>query len=29
MLSGRDFREDDSAKVLVNETFARKMGLDP
>ncbi len=27
LISGRDFRENDSAKVLVNETFARKMGL--
>jgi putative ABC transport system permease protein len=29
MLSGRDFRPDDSAKILINETFARKMGIDP
>jgi putative ABC transport system permease protein len=29
LISGRDFREDDSAKVLINETFSRKMGLDP
>jgi putative ABC transport system permease protein len=29
LVSGRDFREDDSAKVLVNETFSKKMGLDP
>jgi putative ABC transport system permease protein len=29
MLSGRDFRSDDSAKVLINETFARKIGIDP
>lgn len=29
LISGRDFREDDSAKVLVNETFVRKMGLTP
>lgn len=29
MLSGRDFRSDDSAKILINETFARKMGIDP
>ncbi|HWB93038.1 MAG TPA: ABC transporter permease, partial [Puia sp.] len=29
LLSGRDFRPDDSAKLLVNETFARMLGLDP
>jgi putative ABC transport system permease protein len=29
MISGRDFRSDDSAKILINETFARKMGIDP
>ena len=29
LISGRDFREDDSAKVLVNETFVRKLGLTP
>jgi putative ABC transport system permease protein len=29
LISGRDFREDDSAKVLINETFSKKMGLDP
>jgi len=27
LLSGRDFRQGDSAKVLINETFARKLGL--
>ena len=27
LISGRDFRENDSAKVLVNETFVRKIGL--
>ena len=29
LISGRDFREDDSAKVLVNETFLKNIGLDP
>jgi putative ABC transport system permease protein len=29
LISGRDFRSDDSAKVLVNETFIKKMGIDP
>jgi putative ABC transport system permease protein len=29
MISGRDFRSDDSAKILINETFARKMGINP
>src|SRR4029077_9028464 len=29
LISGRDFREDDSAKVLINETFVRKLGLTP
>ncbi len=29
LVSGRDFRENDSAKVLVNETFVRKIGLTP
>jgi putative ABC transport system permease protein len=29
LISGRDFLEGDSAKVLVNETFVRKMGLTP
>lgn len=29
MLSGRDFREGDSDKVVINETFAHKLGLDP
>ncbi|MBS1598076.1 MAG: ABC transporter permease [Bacteroidetes bacterium] len=29
LVSGRDFRADDSAKVLINETYARKLGLDP
>jgi putative ABC transport system permease protein len=28
LLSGRDFRENDSAKILVNETFMKNMGLD-
>jgi putative ABC transport system permease protein len=27
LVSGRDFRADDSAKVLVNETFLKKVGL--
>lgn len=29
LLSGRNFRADDSAKVLINETYARNLGLDP
>jgi putative ABC transport system permease protein len=29
LISGRDFREDDSAKVLVNETFLKNIGLEP
>jgi putative ABC transport system permease protein len=29
MLSGRDFREGDSDRVLINETFARELGLTP
>ncbi|HEV3326239.1 MAG TPA: ABC transporter permease, partial [Puia sp.] len=29
LISGRDFREGDSDRVLVNETFARKLGLNP
>jgi len=29
MISGRDFRSDDSAKILINETFAKKMGINP
>ena len=29
LISGRDFRENDSAKVLVNETFLKNIGLDP
>ena len=29
LVSGRDFRSDDSAKILVNETFMRNMGLSP
>ena len=29
LISGRDFRSDDSAKVLVNETFMHNMGLTP
>ncbi len=29
LISGRDFREDDSAKILVNETFLKNIGLDP
>ena len=28
LLSGRDFRPDDSSKVLINETYARQLGLD-
>jgi putative ABC transport system permease protein len=29
LISGRDFRADDSAKILVNETFLKNIGLDP
>ena len=29
MVSGRDFREGDSDRVLINETFARELGLTP
>lgn len=29
LISGRDFRNLDSASVLINETTARKLGLDP
>jgi putative ABC transport system permease protein len=29
LVSGRDFRSNDSAKVLVNESFIKKMGVDP
>lgn len=29
LLSGRDFLATDSSKLLVNETYARRMGLDP
>jgi len=29
LISGRDFHNGDSAKVLINETFARKLGLTP
>ena len=29
LVSGRDFRSDDSAKILVNETFMRNIGLSP
>ena len=29
LISGRDFRQTDSAKVLINETFVRKLGLTP
>ena len=29
MVSGRDFREGDSDRVLINETFARQLGLTP
>jgi putative ABC transport system permease protein len=29
MAGGRDFRAGDSTKVLINETFAKKLGLDP
>jgi len=28
IISGRDFRQNDSGKVLINETMAKKMGLD-
>ena len=29
LIGGRDFRPDDSAKILINETYARALGLDP
>jgi putative ABC transport system permease protein len=29
LISGRDFRQTDSAEVLINETLARKLGLNP
>ena len=29
LVSGRDFRSGDSAKLLINETFALQLGLDP
>ncbi len=29
LVSGRDFREGDSDRVLINETFARQLGLTP
>ena len=29
ILSGRDFHDQDSGKVLINETLARRLGLDP
>ena len=29
LISGRDFREGDSGRVLINETLARRLGLDP
>ena len=29
MVSGRDFREGDSDRVVINETFARQLGLTP
>ena len=29
LVSGRDFREGDSDRVLINETFARELGLTP
>ncbi len=29
LISGRDFRSDDSAKILVNETFIHNIGLTP
>lgn len=29
LLSGRDFRQGDSGNVIINETMARKLGLDP
>ncbi len=29
LVSGRDFRSDDSAKILINETFMRNIGLSP
>jgi putative ABC transport system permease protein len=29
LVSGRDFRATDSSKILINESYARAMGLDP
>ncbi|TDW97208.1 ABC transporter permease [Dinghuibacter silviterrae] len=29
LVSGRDFREGDSSRVIINETMARRLGLDP
>jgi putative ABC transport system permease protein len=29
LVSGRDFREGDSSRVIINETMARQLGLDP
>jgi putative ABC transport system permease protein len=29
LVAGRDFRTTDSGKVLINETYAKKLGLDP
>ncbi|MBN9381957.1 MAG: ABC transporter permease [Chitinophagaceae bacterium] len=29
LISGRDFRATDSSKILINESYARQMGLDP
>ncbi len=29
LLTGRDFRPGDSSKVLINETFAKQLGLEP
>jgi putative ABC transport system permease protein len=29
LVSGRDFRAGDSSRVIINETMARKLGLDP
>jgi putative ABC transport system permease protein len=29
LLTGRDFRSTDSSKVLINETYAKQLGLDP
>jgi putative ABC transport system permease protein len=29
ILSGRDFRKDDSTRILINETLAKKLGLNP